>query len=197
MPSDPESQPILESHAALLLREWFGAAPPSMVFRQQVKELREARGWSQEVLARRIRDQLGQPMLQSTIAKIEAGKKRVLLEDFLVVAMALDVAPIHLIVPTRKAFEVVPGEKGRAVDPRGARAWIRGELPLSEDPIDRAFYEKSRPPEEQFDRRDDLLLHLVRKTASARSHGDSEWARDFLTRMQREVERQLDELEEE
>ena len=63
----------------------------------RVKELREARGWSQAELARRAR------IRPNTLGIIEKGKaKRIDLDALERLADALDVAPGYLIVKLRR-----------------------------------------------------------------------------------------------
>jgi transcriptional regulator with XRE-family HTH domain len=50
------------------------------------RELRKERGWSQDDLARRM-EELGWPMHQTTVAKLEAGKRPIRLNEVAHLAM--------------------------------------------------------------------------------------------------------------
>jgi len=115
----------------------------------RIRELRKARGLSQRELAdrmnllavtppRRTREDPPQPMNklidQSTIAKIENGKRELTLLEAFQFAYALDVAPIHLFVPTDPALdEEIDIGPTMSARPDEVRAWIRGDLPLFQD----------------------------------------------------------------
>jgi hypothetical protein len=79
------------------------------------------------------------------VANLESGRRRsVSVEEWLVLALILQVAPIHLLIPVdAEQIEVTPSEQLPAGD---ARAWVRGELPL--EPDDRATFERHRPTDE-------------------------------------------------
>ncbi len=67
-------------------------------FAARVREVRNRRGWSQRELAERV-TAAGRPMNASAVTKIEGGTQGVSLNDALVLAAVLGVAPIHMIVP--------------------------------------------------------------------------------------------------
>lgn len=68
------------------------------LFGQIVKTLRKAHLWSQDDLARRMSD-LGYPMHQTTIAKLESGARPTPIEEMMALAMLLDVSPEDLVRP--------------------------------------------------------------------------------------------------
>jgi transcriptional regulator with XRE-family HTH domain len=118
---------------------------------ERIRELRKARGMTQQGLADRINALALSPLRrtrqdpvrpanrlidQTTIAKIENGKRELTLIEAFQFAQALDVAPVHLFVPTDTETE-----PGYAIDiapnltasPGEVRAWIRGDAPLWQD----------------------------------------------------------------
>lgn len=73
-----------------------------------------------------VTDELGMPIPRSVLANLESGRREtVTVAEVLVLAAALDVAPIDLICPVGfdKQTEMLPG---RAMDPLTARRWITG-----------------------------------------------------------------------
>lgn len=112
---------------------------------ERIRELRAMNGgWSQRDLADRLLESgftSGRGRLHhSAIAKIEAGTRRVDLDELLALAYVLNVAPVHLFVPPLTEeqdvrIEIVPGQDA---SPSLLRRWIRGLFPLGQDA--RRFY---------------------------------------------------------
>lgn len=105
------------------------------VFGRRVREARERRGWSQETLAHRLTE-LEYPTDRTAVSKIEKGRrKNAGIEDVLAYAAALEIAPVHLIVPRDDEEDV--GVTPQLVLPAPlARAWIRGVVTLPDgDPV--------------------------------------------------------------
>jgi transcriptional regulator with XRE-family HTH domain len=100
------------------------------VVRQQARRIRSAQGLTVEQLAARC-EELGLTDFNSTlITAIEIGRKKsVTVDEWIQLAAALDVAPIHLLVPTDSEQETWVGEKQHyaAAD---IRRWVRGSRPL-------------------------------------------------------------------
>lgn len=88
-----------------------------------VRALRERRGISQQELG----DALGWP--QSTVARLELGKRPVSVSDLLALAWALDVAPVYLLDGSFQTSDVPVQQTLRIPTPH-ARKWIRGGEPL-------------------------------------------------------------------
>ncbi|WP_394434778.1 helix-turn-helix domain-containing protein [Streptomyces sp. SGAir0957] len=68
---------------------------------------------------------------RATVTKLETGRRQnVTVDEWLALARALDVAPIHLLVPLENggAYRVTSDE---SVPTERARYWIRGIVPLS------------------------------------------------------------------
>src|SRR4051794_30544803 len=98
----------------------------------QVRVFRTRRGMSQQDLADRL-NQLGARVDRSVVAKVESGKRAVSLEDAFRFALALDVAPLHLIVPV-DSDDPIHLAPDMEASPGEVRAWIRGQQPMFQDP---------------------------------------------------------------
>lgn len=103
----------------------------------RVKELRQRRGWSAAVLADHCQ-RAGMPELnRSVIANVESGRRKyVTIDEMLTLAYVLDVAPVHLLIPTDTAEGDLYAATGRSYLPLpAAREWIRGRYcPPGGDP---------------------------------------------------------------
>lgn len=74
---------------------------------------------------------LGLEISRSTLANLESGRRDIItVPELLVLAVALDVAPVELVVPlgTEDVTEIVPGQ---LVSSTAAMEWIAGETALS------------------------------------------------------------------
>jgi transcriptional regulator with XRE-family HTH domain len=69
---------------------------PSQAVARSVKRARQLQNWNQQQLAHRLTE-LGLPTRQSTIARIETGKRGVSLDDAVALSVALDVPLVRLI----------------------------------------------------------------------------------------------------
>src|SRR6266511_1650857 len=107
--------------------------PPGVIFARRVKEARKRRDWSQQTLADRLTE-LGYPMTRVVLTKLEAGKRQATLEDIFAFAVALGVAPVHLLVPLDddEQVAVVPTRSFSAVVVRG---WLRGLYPAGKEAL--------------------------------------------------------------
>jgi transcriptional regulator with XRE-family HTH domain len=84
---------------------------------------------TQQQLADRTAE-LGMPIPRSVLANLESGRREtVSVAEVLILAAALNVAPIELICPVGfdKQTEMLPG---REMDPLDATRWVTGELKL-------------------------------------------------------------------
>lgn len=102
-------------------------ATPGAVVARRIAEVRGRRRYSQQELARRMTD-LGYPINQTTIARIERGGTRaenMPLRELLVFGYALGVSPLHLFVPLSEDERLEITARISA-EPSRARAWIRG-----------------------------------------------------------------------
>ena len=122
---------------------------PSAVVADRIREVRGYRGWSASELAERCSD-LGMPELnRSVIANIENGRRHdVSVTELLVFARALDVAPVHLLVPIDASdhdrYALTPNS---ALQFERAREWIRGHW--ADNSVDKRVY-FSQVPEREF-----------------------------------------------
>lgn len=98
----------------------------SAVLARRVKEVRGGR--SQEWLAQTV-TALGHPMHQTAIAKIEAGDRKVTVDEMLLLAVALEIPPSLLVLPVERDDDmaVTPTKN---VYPWRAWEWFRGGEPL-------------------------------------------------------------------
>lgn len=127
----------------------------------RVKALRKRRGMTAAQFAARCTD-LGAPAITTNvIANIETRRREITLNELMVFALALDVAPVHLLtaVATSEAANSTGGQEEQRLavtstvqidDPDLAARWIRGEqaLPVSDE---RLYYgasvQNARTPE--------------------------------------------------
>lgn len=145
---------------------------PTASVARRMKELRMRRGWSAVALAEQC-ERAGMPELnRSVIANIESGRRTyVSVDEAFCLAYVLDVAPIHLMVPTDED-PAVGVERFRAAPDRFlpipvAREWVRGRhCPPGCDPrtyfaeVPREEWEPPTPTREQMtERGEDLADH--------------------------------------
>lgn len=147
---------------------------PSDAVAQRAQELRKRQGLTAKDLAERCR-LIGAPGLTaSVIANIESGRRdlngrrrrQVTLEEWLILAQALNVAPIHLLVPIgddKDDYKIVPKGPtpyGTHCAPVGEiRAWVRGQTTLH-GTDERLYY--SEVPQGEWETADDRALKLIR-----------------------------------
>lgn len=116
---------------------------PQDTARERIRELRQRHNWSQQDLADVLNNQFGVPVDRATIARVELGNRELSLDEALLYALALNVAPVHLFVPVgtkdKDADEPVRLGLNLECSPAEMRAWIRGQRPLlPQDP--RTYY---------------------------------------------------------
>ncbi len=105
------------------------AAPTSsQVFGPQLRAVREALGWSQREVIRRLAD-LGVEMDPAALNHIETGQRGVGLDEALCLAAALECSPLYLMFPTSRGAQVQIAPKV-IVDASEARRWMRAKDPL-------------------------------------------------------------------
>lgn len=106
----------------------------SDVFRARLVETRKALGYSNQAkLAKRLAE-IGYPMHETAIARIESGARKVTIDDVVAIAAALDVALVSLLFPLDDDATVQLAPKLK-VDVVKARRWARAgrdSCPLNE-----------------------------------------------------------------
>lgn len=96
---------------------------------REIRRYRDERKLSAQQLADRTAE-LGMGIPRSVLANLESGRREtVTVPEILVLAAALEVAPIELFCPVGfdEQIEILPG---RMVDPLSASRWVDGELML-------------------------------------------------------------------
>lgn len=130
----------------------------------------------QQDLANRI-EELGGALDRSMIARIEGGtKRRILIDDALMVAAALGVNPLHLITPreANSTVQLAPELERESIE---VRSWFVGVRALFED--DARYYEEEVSDDELEIRRNPrvgLFLDAMRPLIDALVEGDFESA---------------------
>ncbi len=82
---------------------WWQKRGPEVVLAKRVRQLRQARGWSQEQLAGRLNLDFGYSMHQTTVAKIEAAARPIRLNEAAAIALIFEVELNDLVYqPTEK-----------------------------------------------------------------------------------------------
>ena len=103
---------------------------------REVRRYREGQGQRPRMSAQQLADrteELGMPIPRSVLANLESGRREtVSVAEVLVLAAALNVAPVELICPVGfdKETEMLPG---RAMDQLAARRWFTGMWKLDID----------------------------------------------------------------
>lgn len=148
---------------------------PSDVVGQRIKELRRKRGWSLGDLAEACARAGAEQLTSNAIENIEHGRRdknrrrrrMVTIDELLAFALALDVAPVHLLVPIddQTPYAIT----SRQTEVAGAvRDWVRGFWYL--DGVDpRTFL--SEVPEQEFQANERYLAkqrESMQRAASAR-----------------------------
>ena len=122
-----------------------GAPSVTAVFSDRLREARLARVWTQERLAQEM-GAVGAPIDRATIARIEGRRKMPSLEQAVALAVALDVALVHLLVPIEDDGEVALTCEVK-LDVPSARAWARGRPEgHAARPENERFYQYQSPP---------------------------------------------------
>lgn len=94
-----------------------------------VKVIRERRGLTQQQLALGLRE-VGRPMQPTAVAKVEAGDRRVDVDDLTALAVVLNVPLARLLLPDTGEFDEVHVVPAYAVPAWDAWQWASGEQSL-------------------------------------------------------------------
>lgn len=138
---------------------------PSRVLGRQMASVRSRRGLTAAQLADRCAG-LGAPHIdRSLITKIENSVRGVSLDEGIILAAALNIAPVHLIAPMGDDNQEVWITPTLAVPAAAFRAFVRGEAPIpGED--DKPY--RTEVPDSEWDSRSQRLLNAEREATSAR-----------------------------
>jgi transcriptional regulator with XRE-family HTH domain len=98
---------------------------PGVIFGRRVRDERQRQGLRQDELVDRLA-KLGRPMDRSNLGRIERGETTGQLDNVMALALALGVAPIHLLVPRDAEEKVELAPKRPPLAARTARLWISG-----------------------------------------------------------------------
>jgi transcriptional regulator with XRE-family HTH domain len=96
---------------------------PSELFVRRLKEFRMRRGVTQTALADRMAA-AGYPMRRKTILEIEAGTRRLSLDEALALAFALDAAPAQMLSPSDDEEFVISVHPSVGWGSSGFREWF-------------------------------------------------------------------------
>lgn len=123
---------------------------PTRIVAQRVKDLIPKRGLTSETLAARM-DELGIKWNRAIVANLVSGRRSsVSVDELLALALVLNVAPVHLLVPpddTTEAYQVTAKVTESSFRVRG---WIRGLFTLASLPRvgDQRQFFSEVPPDE-------------------------------------------------
>lgn len=101
---------------------------PHGVAVERIRHLRKRHAFTQQQLADRL-NLLGARTDRAAVAKVESGTRGLSLNELFQYAMALDVAPVHLVSPPDDDGPIFLGPQ-MEVSPDEMRAWVRGDRPL-------------------------------------------------------------------
>ena len=193
--------------------------PVSEAVASNVKAVRERRRLTQQQLAARLAE-LGRPMQPSAVAKVEAGARRVDVDDLVAFAVALNVSPARLLVPDVHEDEEVHLLPDMPVPAWSAWGWATGRHSLSVDSDDlrnpvvqerEMRYADERPVWERT-REQHPLMRAARRvgttaeralgslSATSGGRGKNKVARELLRRVEQSldgVRREVDAVSEE
>jgi transcriptional regulator with XRE-family HTH domain len=167
---------------------------------RQVKEARRIANVSQGELVRRLREQ-GVRLNQTAVARLEAGQRRISVDELFAIAAVLGVAPLYLLSGSLTS-DTVPVTPKIEAGPMQMYFWIKGEVapPWTDE---RSFLEIV-PDHERLARMRRGLLNLrqcVQDFAEAaganEGRGDRVGMTNALQDLVREIGRQQDELDRE
>lgn len=162
---------------------------------EAVRERRKALGMSAQVLSDMCAG-LGHPIPRAVIARLEnESRDYVTLAELLVLARALNLAPVQLIAPVGsvESVEVLPGQ---VVHPWSAWQWAAGktfEWPVTDEPIDRDGYLEGVQPLRLWIEHAQLVQRWAeeRSAVFARRLGDRELEHELLVARLSPIEREL------
>lgn len=96
----------------------------------QLKQLRARRKLTVKDLAARCQELGGTELTANVLTNIEVRRRDVSADELLLLALALDVAPIHLLTPPPDAATGLAVTPDVVADPEAAALWVRGDAAL-------------------------------------------------------------------
>jgi len=96
----------------------------------QLKQLRARRGLTVKELAARCRELGGSDLTANVLTNIEVRRRDVSADELLLLALALDVAPTHLLAPPPGSTTGLAVTPDVVATPEAAALWIRGDAAL-------------------------------------------------------------------
>lgn len=126
------------------------APTPSDLIAQRVREIRKLRGMTVAQLAERCQSAGMTRLTTQALYKLEGQREKrstrqVTVDELLVLAYCLDIAPVHLIAGLDDDVPL-PVSPDWTVSATGARMWIRGMSPVAGG--DKQLYATTVPPSE-------------------------------------------------
>lgn len=103
---------------------------PSQTFARRLKRFRERRGWTQDILAGELSN-VGWRVDRAQIAKIEAGTRKISLDEAVTIGWAFGLPPALLYLPLGESQHVAIAPEV-IVHPDLARKWIAGTEPATD-----------------------------------------------------------------
>jgi transcriptional regulator with XRE-family HTH domain len=107
-----------------------GRSRASDLIAAQVKQVRARRGYTVKDLAARCSELGAHELTANVLTNIEVRRRDVSADELLVLALALDVAPVHLLTPPPGAATALAVTADVVADPETAALWIRGDASL-------------------------------------------------------------------
>ena len=104
---------------------------------------------SAQELADRVQS-LGGKLDRAAIAKIESQLRNVTLDEALLLALALNVSPVHLVFPLDDDEQVLLAPDGPSVTAKEAREWLRGRAAIQG--VDEKLFLSAWVPESEWQR---------------------------------------------
>lgn len=112
------------------IRKYSEAGPVGSQVAKNLARIRNAQRKTTAQLGELVTE-LGIPMTASTVTKIEKRDRRVTVDELVALALALDVSPATLLLPTEQPGAPVQlSPEGAPVPWEAAWRWLHGETPL-------------------------------------------------------------------
>jgi transcriptional regulator with XRE-family HTH domain len=96
----------------------------------QLKQLRARRKLTVKDLAARCHELGATDLTANVLTNIEVRRRDVAVDELLVLALALDVAPTHLLTPPQGSTTCLAVTPEVVAEPETAALWLRGDAPL-------------------------------------------------------------------